>query len=110
MSKLIVATIKPTGEITMKEFTTVPPYEYLRDQVEGYIETIPYFTHLSASTERYPAVAFCNEEGKLNGLSPNQLATQMWYKTLAEQNKPPFDYLCGNIVIIYGDKSLLDQL
>jgi len=64
------------------------------------LETVPFFDHF----EGKKAVAFCHEEGKLEGRPINKVATALWFReiglTMARELN---DILVGNIVIIQCD-------
>jgi hypothetical protein len=102
-----VLIIIPVGDaaVTRKELAAAPRLEELSAGIGGgYIETVPYFTKYKGR----PCVAFCDEEGKLHGLPVNQRATALWYAL-----EPRFigrDILVGPIVIVSGDRALLDSL
>ena len=96
--------IKPGPEsIFVEELTAIPSLEKLQEGVGGSIEIIPHFkTILSRS-----CVAFCNEEGKLNGLPLNQAANMLWRSNAGHALH---DFLCGPVVIIVGSPSFLARL
>lgn len=96
MSKLI--TIKTDGSVTETDITAPPSLETLQEIVGGYIEAVPYFNSYGGE----PCVAFCNEEGKLDGLPVNEVATAAWGEVLAKHGGL-FDLLVGDIVIVTGD-------
>jgi Domain of unknown function (DUF3846) len=58
----------------------------LQELVGGWIEYVP--------TEQ-PVTLYCNEEGKIEGLPLNELATQLFGQLLM-----PGDYLAGDIVAL----------
>ncbi len=66
----------------------VPSLDQLQKFVGGYIETVPLFD----SYKDKPAVAFCHEEGKLEGRPVNKTATAMWRDALGFAAD---DYLVG---------------
>lgn len=70
-----------------------PTLDELQKWVGGYIEAVPYWeAHLGK-----PAVVYCNEEGKLDGLPLNQRATGLWWSVLGQ---PVDDVLVGDVVIV----------
>jgi hypothetical protein len=91
------------GSITTTELTASPDLEFLQQAVGGHIEVVPYFDRLGDK----PCVAFCNEEGKLKGLPINTHATLLWGDAVGVQ---PNDVLCGDVLVITGDKALLNSL
>lgn len=94
--------IKTTGEIEKTEFDHVQSLDDLTKAVGGYIELIPYFEKY----EGKPCIAYCNEEGKLDGLPLNVEAQVAWEKALGQ---PIFeDHLVGNIVVVQGDKEFME--
>lgn len=96
-------TIKASGEILSTDITKPPKLEEYQQIVGGYIEVVPYF-------DRYEdggCVAFCNEEGKLEGLPLNATATKLWIDLLGYD---PGDVLTGDIVVITGDQELLVEV
>ena len=92
-------------------------FRTLQNEVGGYIEMVPYWKTYRDQGERKPCVAVCNEEGKLNGLPPNPLATALWHVALKEQmniDLPKFagdlDHLVGQIVVVMGDEEFMEEL
>jgi hypothetical protein len=108
--KVVALTIYPDGRMSRDEFKTAPDYKYLRDKIEGPLETVPYFDVFVHDHQRVPAVAFCNEEHKLYEFHYNMAATTFWKIILNEHGIELDDALGGNVVIIYGDKNILDEL
>jgi hypothetical protein len=111
-----VLTIIPVGDgaVSSKELAAPPALAALQRGVGGgTIEVVPYFTRYDAEPgygpyKGEPCVAFCNEEGKLNGLPINFRATALWHA-----QEPRFigrDVLVGPIVIVTGDRELMEEL
>jgi hypothetical protein len=102
-----VLTIIPVGEaaVIRKELAAAPHLEDLQSWIGGgFIELVPYFTKF----EGKPCVAFCDEDGKHKGMPANTRATDLWYAL-----EPRFmgrDILVGPIVIVTGDKQLMEEL
>lgn len=91
----------------------VRPNDLTRFQqaVGGYIETVPYFQTYKGRR----CWALCNEEGKLKGLPVNIKATRLWFEQLpgVEQMEPfsvAGDVLVGDVAIVFGDATLMEQL
>lgn len=99
MNALIV--IKSTGEIIRQPIDKTPSLGTLQNAVGGYIQMLPLFE----TFEGEDCVAFCNEEGKLEGLPYNEAATKFW--TLAADIVLD-DFLVGDIVIVTGKEALED--
>ncbi len=81
-----------------------PELSEMQGAVGGYIEAVPSFIRY----ENKPCVAFCNENGKLEGLDVNLHATQLWWSQ-APQFKE-HDILVGDIVVIVADPEKLKEL
>lgn len=90
--------------MTVRELTAAPDLDTLQKAVEGSIETVPLFELFRG----VPAVAFCNEEGKVNGMHLNERATKLWDEAIAPE--PRFDVLVGDVVVITGDAELMASL
>jgi hypothetical protein len=104
--RLTIVPVDPTAPVSSKELAGVPRLEALKAGIGGgYIEVVPYFTRYRG--ER--CVAFCDEDGKLHGLPVNRVATALWYAQLTEPLALR-DYLVGPIVIVTGDRELLEEL
>lgn len=89
--------LSEASSITQKE---PPAYQQLRQFVGGSIETIPFFDTFQGKR----AVAFCHEEGKLEGRPVNQTATALWWREIGLSMAQQLDdVLVGNIVIIQCD-------
>jgi hypothetical protein len=98
--------IKPTDTSIPKGEPIIGKLELKRLQraVGGLIEIVPRFNSFDGRT----CVAFCNEEGKMRKLQVNHLAHALWEKSIGRYIKE--DYLVGNIVIIVGPPSYLENL
>jgi hypothetical protein len=98
--------IKPTDTTYAegKVLTTLPTLDMLVFGVEGHIELVPRFTKFGGRS----CVAFCNEEGKMQGKQPNHLAHILWEENVGRLITE--DYLVGNIVIIVADASFLARM
>ena len=104
MARYRVTVIKTDGTISHVEQDTTPELKQLQDGVAGSIEVIPDFKYYEGEN----CVAFCNEEGKLEGLPFNGHATREWL-----QQSPVYlgrDVLCGDIIIVSGTESALEEL
>lgn len=95
--------IKINGDVETTDITQQPGLEALQQAVGGYIEIVPGIT----SYDGEEAVAFCNEEGKINRLPINQKATRIWNEAFGE---PVGDILVGDVAIVTGDDELLEAL
>jgi hypothetical protein len=95
--------IKTNGDISMQELVEAPTLDVLQKGVGGYIEKVPMFDTWDGKT----CVCFCNEEGKLNSLPLNQVATNAWF----HQNLGAIsDVLVGDVVILTGDTEFMESL
>ena len=106
------------GSIQRRELTGAAGLlPQLRKEVGGYIEVVPYFSTYLDEGEQKPCIALCNEDGKLNGLAPNALATALWHAQLRQE--PPalgmpmamgqLDVLVGNVIVIIGDDEFMEE-
>ena len=101
------------GGTTVKHYTTPIPLEHLKKAVGGYLEVVPLFSRFGGKK----CVAFCNEEGKLDGLPLNLTASALWIESVRQLSiddpgYPPSveDVLVGSVAIIQGDKEFMDEL
>ena len=87
MAHMIV--IDPDGEITeyQRRRNNPPPLQELQKIVGGYIEKV-------WGNKDNTAIAYCNEEGKIHKLPPNEKATQAI--------RMEHDTLVGNVVFLFG--------
>lgn len=93
MGKITV--IYENGETVSSPCSSLPLHK-LQEMVGGPIQPVPKFYKY----EREKCVAYCNEEGKLNGNKLNLQATHLWYDQF-----PPIvgiDALLGAVVIVQG--------
>jgi Domain of unknown function (DUF3846) len=103
--------VRPNGSSEIRPIEREPALKLLNEIVGGYIEEVPGFVWLKGE----PCVAFCNEEGKLQGLPYNEAATKLWRKAwplTAEPRtvqQPLGDHLVGNVAIITGSKILREM-
>jgi hypothetical protein len=100
--RLIV--IQPDSTVTVRPLDGPPGLQELQEAVRGHIEVVPWFTAFCG----FPCVAFCNEEGKLEGMPVNAVATMHWVMAVGRQIDN--DVLVGPVVIITGPQSFLEQL
>lgn len=89
MSKRVMV-IKSSGETEMADLPE-NSYDYLSAELEGWIQAVPLARELEGLT------IWVNEEGKLNGLPINMLATQIW-----EQAWGKTDVIVGTAIITGG--------
>jgi hypothetical protein len=96
---------EPGTDINVKRIplTAPPELKTLQKLVGGYIEVVPHFKTLYGK----PCVAYCNEEGKLNGLPINHGATALWAAALGASVKL-HDVLAGTVVVLTGDPEILE--
>lgn len=105
----VIEVWSPDGTKTRHEYTGGydapggPSLDDLRAFVGGYIETVPRFAQLDGQY----CVVFCNEEGKLNGLPVNVMATRAWAKAAG---MPLDDVLVGPVAICMGTDEFLNSL
>lgn len=109
--------LKTDDTVEEIELMDPPSLSLLQRELGGSIEQVPYWDTLhdvDGDGNDADCVAFCNEEGKLNGLPFNHWATVFWYKCLQKQGFTAAeirkDFLVGNIVVVTGDKALLGRL
>lgn len=85
--------IRANGREEHQDHSARLSLEFLQSAVGGYIEAIDWPGGVAA---------FCNEEGKLNGLPINPKANALWNN--------PHDVLVGDIVIVTGDAAFMRAL
>ena len=74
-----------------------PSLGYLQDKVGGYIESVNiYAKPASVSEENRGFVAWANEEGMLQGLPENELASALYNSP----GRPPVYKIRGNMVVL----------
>jgi len=95
--------IRADGSAETRLLTKAPTLEELQEIVGGYIELVPLFENFGDKG----CVAFCNEEGKLNGLPINRVATLAWATGGGHMVS---DVLVGDVVIVQGDDDLMERL
>lgn len=97
-------TLKADGTRQTAAHEDFPSLGYLQRAVGGYIELIPLFEKFLDGGQMVPCVAYCNEDGKVNGLCLNRLATLLWFSAAG---RPLGDFLVGDVVIVYGDEEFM---
>ena len=100
--------IATNGDTNATVYDRALELEDLSKAVGGYIEIVPRFTSFSWHGSAERCVAFCNEEGKLNGLELNQVATLLWHSALGRRSVN--DVLVGPVAIVFGDTSFMEEL
>lgn len=114
----ILLTIDQTGKQTTRDFDVPPPIEVLQEGVGGSIQLVPYFNRIEHDGKWHACVAFCNEDGKNQGLRYNEPATKLWQTTLHANGHPGLigpdglliDFLVGSIIVLWGDQAFMDSL
>lgn len=106
------AIIRPEGNNqTVTNVPAAPELAVLQGAVVGYIETVPFFTTYEYEGRMWPCVAYCNEEGKLDGLPVNVEATILWEGACAREGVGRIDdVLVGSIIVIFGEPEELAEL
>jgi hypothetical protein len=115
-----------TRDYKVVELTRPPTLEMMQQAVGGFIETVPDFNTIEVLGKVHPCFAFCDEEGKLTNKPANRAATLLWHHALLRitdrDGKRRFpqgllspqgivqDVLCGDIMVVTGDKALLARL
>ena len=95
--------------VTMTNAETMLPV--LQKSVGGYVETVPHLTLVRIGNVVRQCVAFCNEEGKIEGLPYNHQATMAWEDAIIAQGLGVIsDVLVGDVVFVCGPPSFLKQL
>jgi len=86
----------------------VPALSVLRKALGGPLEHVPYWDRISVNGRTHPCVVFCNEEGKIHGLSVNDRANMLWYEVAPHMRR--HDYLVGSIVVLWGDETFMREI
>ena len=101
----------------LREYDRPPTLRELNDGVGGYLEVVPHFQSISYGGTVLNCVAFCNEYGKLDHLPINNTATHAWNLALKRQGLQlcdergiPKEWLCGSIVVLFGDREFMSEL
>jgi hypothetical protein len=105
--------IRQDGLVERRELTRPPTGKELHDIIDGYLEIVPFWNHLKTLDINSSCVAFCDSDGKTVGNKKlNESATTMWENVLRLQGKTSIgvDYLVGDIVVVWGDRQLLEAL
>lgn len=69
------------GRAEVTEMDRPATLQELQERVGGYIEHVPYWFEY----EGEPCQAWCNEEGRIQGMPVNTAATRLWHSELARQ-------------------------
>ena len=107
--------LKVDDTIDRREWVNrVPDLEFFRGGetgVGGYLEAVPYFRKWKEADESWvDCMAYCNEEGKLNGLPLNRLATTAWKESQLKLGVSVDDILVGDVVVFFGDREFMDEM
>ena len=109
--------IRPDGTHEAKQWTEGrPDAHWLHQQVEGYIEPVPYWHSFIENGKRLSCIAYCNEDGKREEKAYNHRATVAWDAALKRARTGDGmvifpggvgdlgDHLVGNVVLVIGDE------
>jgi hypothetical protein len=88
--------IEADGIVSIDHSNDTPTYERLSAAVDGYLQALDLAG--IAGLEEGQAVMWLNEEGKLNGLPVNNLATAL----TRHIGLAPNDLIVGNVIITGG--------
>ena len=114
--------VRAVGAVKVTYLSEPLRLKQLQEAVGGYIESVPLWNTYIHNGRPVSCVAYCNEEGKLNGLSLNAAATRDWSAAMlriveeGEQVYPrgllgadgrPSDVLVGDIVVVVGDEEFM---
>lgn len=91
MSAKQVIIITPEHEVSVQQMPMADRYNFLSTAVAGWIQAVPLADDLEGIT------LWVNEEGKLNNLPYNPLATILW-----EMSYGFTDVICGTAVLTGG--------
>lgn len=102
-----ITIIRTNGTFDTQHVEDAAPVGALRAAVGGPIESVPYFDRYQGKR----CVAFCHEEGKLEGLPPNYNAQALWREVSALAHVAALgDQLAGDIAIVQGDEEFMEAL
>ena len=85
------AVIKVDGAVELHEVSADVESDFLSNAVGGWFQCVPL------KSEVNDFYLWCNEEGKLDGLPINPVATGLWIISYG-----PTDVICGDVVITGG--------
>lgn len=114
-----IITVPVVGPLKVLKVEEEPTGEMIRQAIGGgWMELVPYFNSFEIDTGDVRAcVAFCDEEGKIKMLPKNPRANRAWERallqqkrTLKDRNGKPYDFLCGDVAVVFGDKQFMDAL
>lgn len=99
--------LKADGTSAVKLFFNTPiKLADMQKVVAGLIEFVPEFN----TFEGVECVAICNEEGQINNLPFNAVATAAWKKCLGDAPLRYEPQLFGDVAIISGDEAFMSGL
>ncbi len=104
MTSFRVSILSAHGTVLTEKQDYAPTLEQMQGAVGGFIELVPQFNKFEGQS----CIAFCNENGKLEGLEFNAYATQVWWN-----QAPQFieqDVLVGDVIVISGDAERLKEI
>lgn len=113
-----IITVPVRGPLAVRKVEEEPTVELIKQAIGGgWLETVPYFDSFEVEGELRKCKAFCDEEGKLKKFPFNPRANRAWEqalrlnkRALKDQNGKPYDFLCGDIAVVFGDKQFMDAL
>jgi hypothetical protein len=113
-------------QVTVSPVLHEPPtLQDLQKAAGGYIESVPHFISYWTDEDRkyVSCIAYCNENGKRDGLKFNGRATLNWdtalrrikradgepafLSGLMDMQGQPTDVLCGPIIVVVGDEEFM---
>lgn len=100
-----MVTIRASGEVERRPLgeNEIPSLQELKKAVGGDIVDIPYFLNYDEGN----CVAYCLQGAKEDGWPVNIKATSLWRDQGLGYGG---DYLCGDVVVICGNREFLEKL
>jgi len=96
----IYITVKPDGALASEYKPKPPDYKEVQKYVDGWMQILPYFSSMEFDGKVYNrGTAYCNEEGWLQGLQPNPLASACWLKA-CPKGDPKLMHIVGTLLFV----------
>lgn len=108
------------GVLETHIFKKPPDLDYIKGVIGGWLEYVSGFNTIEIEDDVFHCVAYCNEEGKLQGQDINVAATHAWDKALRRgdmhpngilgSDGNPIDVLVGSVIVLFGDEEFMAAL
>jgi hypothetical protein len=96
--------IEPDGKLSCETHKKLPDWKEIQKYVGGSFQLVPYFSSLQYDGTKYNrGTAYCNENGYVENLPLNPIASACWLKA-CPKGDPNRMLILGNLLFVVKEK------